>query len=1321
MPAIGHNTSSTTNRIQDSGVAHNPAQPHSYSHDRPDRFYQTTSTGSYSHGYISSDADGWLPAHSFYQNLKLDVAPEQQIQTGYNPPPTFSDEPVEDSTTSSSNFAYDFLTPEYSSEYPYSIPSAQTTPSIDDLLWEQNFTDTMAVDPKHTLLSTTFETSPSARNNGHQAPHTLPNPHDKRTSTTAASNSLLSPQLTSTPSPMEQHQAMHTSAPIDFRSRTSAPEQVQEALRPSKPGLQVKALHTPTRSGSSSNISLQGSPLEPIARTASPIVMVSSYERGDSPTRSRLDLGRSSSKRSRGSRSSGLLAPNDGDSSEEEPSTHPRPVNENPSQIVRANDGEWLARATSGHLGIEPEMRGSEYVPSPNKTEEMRLVQEKNAEVQTWLAKSEAGSEMGDDEGSTRRLKRNKSQARRTRAHSTNTHNNALGLGIVDDSNLPGPGVLVDEDSEDEAEDSSSEPGTDSPPADVANDSPPSGSCEFPPLEEILPEQQEPLPGQFYRARPWQDPVDGNVFTGTKNQPSTSNAAIAKYDQQAAIFETASRAATWGTRRRLSETDIISIIGDGNKLQQMSLTDQKNRERRSSFMNKARGLVPRRSSSNIKKRTAETAVDFTNIQPVHKQRGESLGSIKPIQRNPSFGRSKKSPPLDTGSALMAMTGQLAAVGQSTSATPKSAAATSGTWKPLKRQRSKSDLPRTSGKLSAKPGLAELMSHYGGPPMPTLASPMQERPMAEKRSDDDDEVDEDDDGMSPEEGVKMDFKIRVENIVPTFEGFKTHAHQLNPRLEPFLIDRIGQEQLRRYKKLVENKVKHAQAVHGTKKCSSGKHCFELGGEATLLPPRTSAKDPETVYAQFQVAGNEDSENDGTAFADGVVNAALFPLGIPLPPVKRLPAEFECSLCFKVKKFQKPSDWTKHVHEDVQPFTCTFAHCTEPKSFKRKADWVRHENERHRHLEWWRCNIPDCSHICYRKDNFVQHLVREHKKPEPKVKSRGSGSSKAKPAYEEGWRTRIQEEPPDEVWQLVDTCRFETRQKPRDEACKFCGNVCNSWKKLTVHLAKHMEQIAMPVLELVRQREVSPDTIISPIEQGGQRPYITPMSPHMVTKVEPHSLSPYAMNAAPQYQGVRNSHSPVDLQDYYQPSHVQDQQQFHIDRSFNATPHFQPREMAEFARVHGLPDNMSYGPYQGAHQPHSFTSTTNSTTVTYPPPYNAVRREPLQISPHIPRSYPIQQGLGSIPMDNLQSDEYAQQQAQPLYSSPTEAVNYNARVDPQMSHNQGVPHFPMNSVPDGNGVQAAMPVPHDQIYEARPAMAYASVQSQASEAHGYVYQQ
>ncbi len=53
-------------------------------------------------------------------------------------------------------------------------------------------------------------------------------------------------------------------------------------------------------------------------------------------------------------------------------------------------------------------------------------------------------------------------------------------------------------------------------------------------------------------------------------------------------------------------------------------------------------------------------------------------------------------------------------------------------------------------------------------------------------------------------------------------------------------------------------------------------------------------------------------------EGAISPESFPPDIPMPPIQALPAEFECQLCYQVKKFQKPSDWTKHVHEDVQPF-------------------------------------------------------------------------------------------------------------------------------------------------------------------------------------------------------------------------------------------------------------------------------------------------------------------------------------------------------------------------------------------------------------------
>jgi WD40 repeat protein len=146
-------------------------------------------------------------------------------------------------------------------------------------------------------------------------------------------------------------------------------------------------------------------------------------------------------------------------------------------------------------LGIEPEMRGTE-------SEEMRLAQKRNAEIQTWLVQNEVNTEIGDEEDLIIELKRHKSRTRRQRAHSTNTHNDAPGLSIIDNSDIPRPGLLLDEDGEDNAEDFSSETSPDSPPANIEKDSPQLGNSESPSLdEEIPPEQRESLPRQFYPPR----------------------------------------------------------------------------------------------------------------------------------------------------------------------------------------------------------------------------------------------------------------------------------------------------------------------------------------------------------------------------------------------------------------------------------------------------------------------------------------------------------------------------------------------------------------------------------------------------------------------------------------------------------------------------------------------------------------------------------------------------------------------------------------------------------------------------------------------------
>lgn len=298
-----------------------------------------------------------------------------------------------------------------------------------------------------------------------------------------------------------------------------------------------------------------------------------------------------------------------------------------------------------------------------------------------------------------------------------------------------------------------------------------------------------------------------------------------------------------------------------------------------------------------------------------------------------------------------------------------------------------------------------------------------------------------------------------NINPTFAGFREHVLQLNPSIaeNAYLVDRIAHQQVIRYKTLLKSRITHLNAGA---LCTSGAHCTNNGALATALQSDIEATQLLKPYKQgFLDMEDEEGEQD-----EYLISPESFPSQIPMPPTTVLPAMFECQLCFHVKKFQKPSDWVKHVHEDLQPFTCTWEKCRDPKSYKRKADWIRHENEGHRQLEWWTCDVDHCRHTCYRRDNFVQHLVREHKFSEPKVKTKAAIR-----------RTRGIEP----IWETIERCHRETTKTPQDEACRFCSKTFPTWKKLVVHLAKHMEQITLPLVSLAESATVQEDSIISPV--------------------------------------------------------------------------------------------------------------------------------------------------------------------------------------------------------------------------------------------------
>ncbi|MCJ1410331.1 hypothetical protein MMC19_004416 [Ptychographa xylographoides] len=979
----------------------------------------------------------------------------------------------------------------------------------------------------------------------------------KSTGIATLSSHLMSPSLTETTSPSS---GTDVASPIlktrllggGTMSRLSSQSTTTE--QPRSYGGAALAQHTPAMTGSSVEASPEPTSRSELASNVSPTVRIESYSRGDSPARTADPIRRSGSKRSRASHhSTHLAAPHDESSEEEEGSPQTGEIRERPNLTFSTSTnyhGPTVART-----GLDPTARNAvaneEILNFKDQTEQAEL-HLKNAEVSRWLAASDAGSDGGQAAPALGVRKYDAFRSRR-RAKSTSAKRDleeaARGIEnatrMARNAKIPGPGRLLEENSGDEEEDDDDDDEEqagsqiESPPASIV------GSVEAPETPRI---SFQGIGGELHpeAAHPWVDPVYLRSQLDSVGQPLTSNAAIVRFIKHAADIETASRAATWGTiNRRMSEADLERIIDRDGLLSRLSISKDKTKdkgERRGSFMEQveqaASRLIPKRSSSHLRRKSSEPTkylsgegveTESSRKEPSSARkeslhgRKESLGSRNgspsvstSLRRLPSVGRRPKSPKLNTGSAVAAVPTQKTASGGHASSSPT--ASPPGAWNAARnafKRTARGEFHRNLSSDVPTPGIADLWNKQGGPPLPAFTSPPGEKEMTAVLEtvagpDEDAESEE----ITDEKSVAIDFTPRYDLIIPTYDGFRLNVSEINPRLAVYLTDRIGQEQLRRYKKLVEFKVKHAQA-HQLRTCKSGDHCFENGGSPTYFPPKSSQKEPRLTHTGFSTVLEGGLDEDDEAVAEGAVTAAQFPLGVPMPPVKRLPAQFECPLCFEIKKFQKPSDWSKHVHEDLQPFTCTFQNCPDPKSFKRKADWVRHENERHRQLEWWKCTEQGCSHKCYRRDNFVQHLVREHKMPEPRIKNakpnkpavRGPAKAKARANKE----SDADVDSDDRVLKMIETCRHETPKQSVDEPCRFCGNICSSWKKLTVHLARHMEQISMPVLELVRQKDVSPETIISPIEpRATSQNVISTVDQLLPDHGDPNSLSAHDTN-------------------------------------------------------------------------------------------------------------------------------------------------------------------------------------------------------------------
>ncbi|PKS10512.1 hypothetical protein jhhlp_002264 [Lomentospora prolificans] len=865
-------------------------------------------------------------------------------------------------------------------------------------------------------------------------------------STGPGSNYPLTPDLANSPQ-LTRKQTL-TSPPLSLPNSVS-PQELQRPFNPPPSGRERLQL-TPGGSCHSSDDGLPSAPSTAPKPIQSPLVTVSDWGKGPLPLSHAVDP-----------------PPFEPDTLVRPPSARSTPgdlilnLADGAAGPFRDNTGTWLRDPATGHGGLDPENRPRTAIDSVNDLVSRREIEERKKVVASWL-----------DQNSTDPLAPVQPRTSLDRTE-------------------------IAEDGQDDG----------IPLGDKTENKFVSGQTYFVGRGGELTSQDLEI---IYSNRNWADAPQVHPITanGTKRyQPESSQAAIAQFERMcqdnASII---SDAATWGTRRRsvaaLTDIDVEGL--SGNLLKKLTISRGDPRKQGGGLLNGFRTLV-RKPSATLKR--SFSGHDETNFANATGEKPDTTAHLAPPTRTSSWGK-KPTPSINT--ALVSMGQSVAAVGagqagqahgrsgsiSATSVTsPKSPFGGLTVKNTIRRPRSKSDLPRSNTKLQAGSNLADLWKKNGGPPVGTIATSTITVPFAstsithpislDAEEDDDDDLDFEDSEM------RIESSGLIEMITPTFDGFKSHILRLNPTLSPssYLVDRIAQQQVIRYKALLNAKVKHMQQGPS---CLCGPLCVALGGSARPLDQKGEPRNHDNLSSP---------DNDMTPI-EGVLTPDSFPQDIPMPPTSTLPAEIECQLCYQAKKFQKPSDWTKHVHEDVQPFTCTWERCREPKIFKRKADWVRHENEGHRHLEWWECDVDDCTHKCYRRDNFLQHLVREHKFDEPRYKTKAA-------LKKHGGN--------DPTWQKVEQCHVETEKRAQEEPCRFCGKQLPSWKKLTVHLAKHMEQISLPTLRLVAIKNVTADTVVSPVQDKPRALLDLQSSPDPLHSA--YSTSGFGGNTGPQ------KHSPM----------------------------------------------------------------------------------------------------------------------------------------------------------------------------------------------------
>ena len=204
--------------------------------------------------------------------------------------------------------------------------------------------------------------------------------------------------------------------------------------------------------------------------------------------------------------------------------------------------------------------------------------------------------------------------------------------------------------------------------------------------------------------------------------------------------------------------------------------------------------------------------------------------------------------------------------------------------------------------------------------------------------------------------------------------------------------------------------------------------------------------ETVFSKSDYFSNHSATS--VSGSDEVFATKRFEC--PKPPVQLKPGSaFDCSYCGQEIIFglqiSSDDDWTAHVYLDLEPYMCTFDDCVRAdRTFGAREDWFQHELDYHRLSKTWYCQ--SCNHNFDEMEEIEIHLSEKHMK------------------YENSSQLSL----------MISLCERFSEEGIQKQSCPFCGYLGAAAKTFKMHVADHMEQLALTSIQSVHGSHENVDT-------------------------------------------------------------------------------------------------------------------------------------------------------------------------------------------------------------------------------------------------------